>query len=87
MIIYNLNKQSCLIDLFVLPCLCFSGHLLSLFIFCLHYCNSYEAFGEVKGGVVKEGHEGQDGLADIYKYLQQQGKQLAYIQSYSDLEN
>lgn len=49
--------------------------------------NSYETFGEVKGGVVKEGHEGQDGLADIYKYLQQQGKQLAYIQSYSDLEN
>lgn len=49
--------------------------------------NSYEAFGEVKGGVVKEGHEGQDGLADIYKYLQQQGKQLTYIQSYSDLEN
>lgn len=36
--------------------------------------NSYDNFGEVKGGVVKEGHEGQDGLVDIYQYLQKEGK-------------
>lgn len=48
--------------------------------------NSYDNFGEVKGGVVKEGHEGQDGLADIYRYLQKEGKQAVSLYSRGDLD-